>query len=113
MKPNGRKYGNRQSHPLPVWNGILDHRERLGGAIWEFLWCLDKITVEKEGVGIVLGGKPIKVEEIVADIPGSDCETVRLHMIHLQEQEITSAVAVRLTVTWSRFSTRRSSVFGS
>jgi hypothetical protein len=87
VKPNGRKYGNGQSRPIPVWNGILDHRDRIGGAVWEFLWCLDKVSVEKNGVGIVLRGKPVKVEEIVAGISGSDCETVRLHMIALEEQK--------------------------
>jgi hypothetical protein len=87
VKPNGRKYGNGQSRPIPVWNGILDHRERIGGAIWEFLWCLDKVSVEKDGVGMVLKGTPVKLEKIVAGIPGSDYETVRLHMITLEEHK--------------------------
>ena len=65
----GRKYGNGQSHPLPVWSGILEHCSRIGPALWEFLWCIDKITVEDEhGVGWLLGGKPVKVDQLAEDL---------------------------------------------
>jgi hypothetical protein len=83
---HGRKYGDRQSHPIPVWNGILEHRQRMGGAIWEFLWCIDRVTKEKDGVGMVLGGQPIKTQRILEDVPGSDRETIRLHMKSLEDQ---------------------------
>jgi hypothetical protein len=83
---HGRKYGERQSHPIPIWNGILEHRRRMGGAIWEFLWCIDRVTREKDGVGLVLGGQPITLRRILQDVPGSDCETIRLHMKTLECQ---------------------------
>ncbi len=63
-----RKYGDRASHAIPVWNGLLEHCERIGSAIWEFLWCLDKITEEEDGIGKVLGGAPVKAERITGDL---------------------------------------------
>jgi hypothetical protein len=87
MKNHGRKYLSKPSHPIPVWNGILEHRERMGSAIWEFLWCLDRVTRETDGVGIVLGGKPVKIHEIMEGCPGSDGETVRQHLRILEERK--------------------------
>src|SRR5258708_861407 len=72
---HGRKYGEKESRPVPIWNGIFEHYERIGDGLWEFEKCIDWITEERDGVGIVLGGKPIKVSEIVAAIKGSKKET--------------------------------------
>lgn len=37
----------------------------MGSAVWEFMWCLDKVTrIDKDGKGWILGGKPIKLEEV-------------------------------------------------
>lgn len=50
-----------------VKNDLLDpkHHEQMGVAIWLYLWLLDKITsISEQGVGKVLGGKPIKYEEV-------------------------------------------------
>jgi AraC-like DNA-binding protein len=69
-------------HYFPVHAGMLteEHRERIGKAAWEFLWCLSKTTKETiedgERVGIVLGGKPITFKE-VADEFGISRSTVR------------------------------------
>lgn len=52
---------------ITVSNGILtpEHKQRMGSAVWEFMWCIDKITkVDDKGMGYVLGGKPIKLHEI-------------------------------------------------
>jgi hypothetical protein len=73
----------KQSYPIPIWNGIFEHYDRIGDAIWEFLWCIDKVTVERDGVGMVLGGAPVKLEKIVAELKGSRKETVRLHFKRL------------------------------
>lgn len=84
---HNRKYSkgkNGESYVLPLWNGILDHRRQMGSAIWEFIWCVDKIIDEENGVGMVLNAKPVKLQDIVADIPGSDLETTRLHMCKLE-----------------------------
>lgn len=63
-----RKYGERESRPIPVWNGLLEHCRRIGSAIWVFLWCIDRVTRESDGKGLVLGDSPIKVERIAADL---------------------------------------------
>jgi hypothetical protein len=68
-KSHGRKYGKNPSRPLPVWNGILEHCQQIGAAIWEFLWLIDKITVEDErGIGWCLGKTPIAVARIARDL---------------------------------------------
>ena len=78
-----RRYREKQSRPIPVWNGILEHRERVDAAIWEFLWLLDCITKEKDGVGIVLGGAPVKASRIAKDL-AFDERTVREHLETLE-----------------------------
>lgn len=37
----------------------------MGSAVWLFMWLLDRMTsVNEEGIGKVLGGKPITYEEV-------------------------------------------------
>ena len=84
---SGRKYGDKDSHPIPLWNGIFEHYERIGDAFWEFAWCIDRVTEERDGVGIVLGGVPVKIAAIVADLKGSRRETVRRHMDDLENEK--------------------------
>jgi hypothetical protein len=63
-----RRYREQPSHPLPVWNGILEHLPKMGMCLWLYLWCLDKITREEDGVGHVLGGAPVKIERIAGEL---------------------------------------------
>src|SRR5258706_10564380 len=65
-----RRYGAKESRPIPVWNGILEarHRKGIGPAIWVYLWCLDRITIEVNGVGWLLGRAPIKIERIAEEL---------------------------------------------
>jgi hypothetical protein len=79
---HGRKYGEKDSHPIPLWNGVFEHYDRIRDALWEFLWCIDAITKEKDGIGLVLGGSPVKLKRIVADLK-ADKETVRRHLKNL------------------------------
>jgi hypothetical protein len=66
---HGRKYGEKPSHVIPLWNGILEHRGKIGPALWEFIWCLDKITFEDEhGIGWCLGRTPIDTKRIAGDL---------------------------------------------
>jgi len=81
-----RRYGERDSHPIPLWNGVFEHYGRIGDAIWEFAWCIDKITEERQGVGIVLGGSPVKLRAIVDALKGSNKETVRRHLDGLEKE---------------------------
>ena len=55
---------------IEVTNNLLEkkHRKQMGTSVWEFLWCLDKITIIKNSVGILLGGRPVKLEEIESDL---------------------------------------------
>lgn len=83
MTNHGRRYGEKTSRPIPVWNGIFEHRARIDGALWAFLWLLDKITKERDGVGIVWDGRPIRAMRIAADLGCSE-KTVRLHLDRLE-----------------------------
>ena len=76
---HGRKFNGKQSYPIPVWSGLLDHRDRMGSAIWEFLWCLNRITTEKDGIGMVNYGNRVRVKDIAADLL-SDEKTIRIHL---------------------------------
>ena len=56
-----------------VSNGLLEHKDRMGAAIWEYLWLIDKVTKdEPDGHGkfngVVLGGKPISAAIIAGDL---------------------------------------------
>ena len=82
---HGRKCGEKDSHPIPLWNGIFEHYDRIGDALWEFAWRIDRITKEHDGVGIVLGGAPVRLRDVVAALHGSKKETVRRHMQGLDE----------------------------
>jgi len=61
---------NEKSFPITIWSGLLTskHFQRIGNAIWLFLLFIDKTTKENAGVGVVLGGKPVKHSD-VAPIP--------------------------------------------
>jgi hypothetical protein len=63
-----RHYRGQPSRPIPVWNGILEHLDGMGMAIWLYLWCLDRITREQDGVGFVLGGAPVKIEQVAEEL---------------------------------------------
>lgn len=71
---HNRKNGLKQSQPICVWNGILEkkHRDRMGKrtALWLYLEMLDKITLEDaQGIGWLLGKKPIKLKEFEGNVP--------------------------------------------
>jgi len=66
------------------------HRQRMQvnqktSGVWLYLWLLDKVTkIDKEtGYGFVLGGKPIKTEEI--DL-GYDIKTIRKILKKLESE---------------------------
>jgi hypothetical protein len=78
-----RRYRENQSRPIPVWNGVLEHCGRIDAAIWVFLWLLDAITEERDGVGIVRGAAPLKASRIAKDLC-TDEWTVRKHLRDLE-----------------------------
>jgi hypothetical protein len=84
------------NHIIPVSNGLFEHRERIGPAIWEFLWCIDRVTREEvddngERWGLVLGGVPIKYDRVALDLKSSE-QTVKRNMQILKEQQYISSV---------------------
>lgn len=71
------------SRYFPTHIGLLnqEHVEKIGPALWEFLWLIAKttkeITVDGETIGIVLGGKPLKYAEIAESLGTSARSTER------------------------------------
>jgi hypothetical protein len=56
---------------IEITNNLLEpkHRKAMGESVWLFMWLLDKITsISDEQIGKVLGGKPIKYEEVNNDL---------------------------------------------
>lgn len=54
-----------------VKNDLLEpkHIQNMGEAVWLYLWLLDKMTsINENGVGKILGGKPIKYDDINIDL---------------------------------------------
>jgi hypothetical protein len=56
-----------------VSNGLLEHKPRMGAAIWEYLWFIDRVTKdEPDGSGkfngLVLGGQPVSALTIARDL---------------------------------------------
>ena len=77
-----------------VQNDLLEpkHYEAIGSAIWIYLWCLDKMTsINEEGIGIVLGGKPVKLEDIQKDLSLTD-RTYTRYITRLQQNGYISTI---------------------
>lgn len=73
---------------ITVSNGLLKdgHRKRMGEAVWEFMWCIDRVTrIDEFGKGWVLGGKPIKLRELAQDM-GVHFTTVSRNLAKLKDQ---------------------------
>lgn len=54
-----------------VKNAILEkkHHDNMGRSVWLYMWLLDRMTsISEEGVGLVLGGKPIKHEDFTDNL---------------------------------------------
>lgn len=69
--------------PIGIRNGILsgEHRRRIGGALWEYLWLIDHVTDEYttaagETRGRVLSGKVIEAVEIANEFADGEMRTV-------------------------------------
>lgn len=60
---------------IDITNNLLDpkHLKGMKESVWLFMWLLDKMTsITEEGVGMVLGGKPIKYEEVKDELEISE-----------------------------------------
>jgi hypothetical protein len=79
---SNRDHNGSRSYPFPVWNGIFDHRRKIGPAVWEFLWCIDRVTREESCMGLVLGGGVIPSARIARELQDSE-RSVRRHLASL------------------------------
>jgi DNA-binding transcriptional regulator YhcF (GntR family) len=72
---------------IPISNGILtkSHRNKIGIAIWEFMWLIDRITRIKGEEGFVLGGKPINLEDMAKDL-GLSGKTLSRNLHKLEKE---------------------------
>jgi hypothetical protein len=62
-----------KSYSIPVSNGIFAHCQKIGAAIWVFLWMIDHTTKEATGTdgdleGLVFGGLPVRASVIAKDL---------------------------------------------
>ncbi|CUB24125.1 hypothetical protein BN2127_JRS7_01606 [Bacillus subtilis] len=86
-----------KSYPFPTYSGLLnsEHYDKIGPALWLFLWFISATTkeIEKDGVcwGIVLGHKPLKAREMAA-VFGVSEKTVRRWLELLETHEYIKAV---------------------
>lgn len=56
---------------IEIKNNLLEpkHVEKMGAAVWLYMWLLDKMTsITEAGMGKILGGKPVKYEEVGAEL---------------------------------------------
>lgn len=75
---------------ITISNGLLDgdHQKRMGSAVWQFMWLIDKITrIEEDGWGWVLGGKPINLKDIARGVTEN---TVSRNLQRLERQRYIS-----------------------
>lgn len=71
---------------IQVKNGLLedDHELRMGPAVWQYMWILDRVTkIDEDGTGWVLGGKPIQLDEIAKNCSR---DTVSRNLKRLQKE---------------------------
>ncbi|MFB4164784.1 hypothetical protein ACE1TI_13380 [Alteribacillus sp. JSM 102045] len=74
-----------------VYSGLLTpyHKKRIGVALWEFLWCIDRVTSETgqdgQKSGIVLGGSPISYSDVAKDL-GIGKSTVKRNFEKLESE---------------------------
>lgn len=74
---------------IQISNGLITdrHRKRMGSAVWEFMWLLDKITkIDDYGNGYVLGGKAINLEDISKDL-GTHSSSVSENLSKLEKED--------------------------
>lgn len=69
-----------------VYSGLLtvEHKKNIGPALWEFLWCIDRVTKEVDGEGLVLGGSPVSYSQVAEEL-GSGKSTVKRNFERLEE----------------------------
>jgi len=62
-----------KSYSIRIWSGLLSngHTQKIENALWEFIWLVNKVTKEEDGIGYVLRGTPVKINDICNDLKRS------------------------------------------
>ena len=81
------------SYPIKIWSGLLSdgHTQKIENALWEFIWLVNKVTKEEDGIGYVLKGKPIKVNDIAKDLK----RKYRTVLRHLKDLKKTGYITLK------------------
>lgn len=81
--------------PIGARAGLIDpkHVKAMGSARWLYDWILWRVTAEEDGLGFVLGGSPVRCEEIAADL-GVGLRTIYRWMGRLRGRYIRTRHAV-------------------
>jgi len=56
---------------IEIKNDLLDpkHIKAMGPSVWLYMWLVDKMTsISEDQIGSILGGKPIKYEEVEKEL---------------------------------------------
>jgi hypothetical protein len=72
---------------IEITNNLLDpkHQKAMKESVWLFMWLIDKMTsITEEGIGRVLGGKPIKYEEDIKKELGISLRTYQRWILILK-----------------------------
>lgn len=67
--------GAKGTYRISVSTGIFEHYKKLKSSIWLLLWYVDKTTMEENGHGHVLGGKPL-LDSVPAKVLGVSNDTI-------------------------------------
>lgn len=100
---------------IEIKNNLLDpkHVQSMGQAVWLYMFLVDKMTsISEEGIGRVLGGRPVKYEEIKTELGISRRTYVRWIAQLLKYPYIETTVApygiiFRVLKAYKRFSRKQ------
>ena len=85
---------NMKGFYIEITNNLLDpkHIEKMGSSVWLFMWLLDKMTsINEDGIGKVLGGKPVVYSEVKEDLGISE-RTYRRWTDTLREEKYITTI---------------------
>ena len=94
---------------ISISNGLLenDHQKRMGSAVWQFMWLIDKVTrVDEDGTGWVLGGRPVQLKDLANCVTE---DTISRNLQRLEEEKYISithapyGLVVKVLKTKKRF----------
>lgn len=74
---------------ISITNNLLEdkHFERMGNAVWLYMWLIDKMTEISEGQGIVNHGNPITYSMVKNNFSSMSLRTYRRWIFELHEAE--------------------------